>query len=1177
MRPPRPLAALLILLVLGLVPGNRMPARAQSTAPDSPIVYTLAETWSSQPPPAFVPLDWPAGHVAGGVGYAAVPEQVLVTDQTDHAVRVYARDGALVGTIGRRGFGPGQLDGPRDVDGLPDGSFAVSDTGNNRVQVIRPDGTPVAAWPVNVPQGIEVVRDWIYVVSRGDRRIYAFTTSGALQRTIDLASKLTAPEGLSYRGDFAGSANPPYAAFAIADPSANQIAGARDGSPTVTTLVAGLVGVRAAAAWTDQASQYWVAALGQRGLAITRAGGQELATLPFDGASDVEILPDGRLVAAVAPAGPIRVPDLAFVLARDTDTFGRLVAPKRIAAGEAVVIGDGAPRVQRWSPAGRPEQDLRFATTGAGTTRGGTVVTLAVPDQDVAPPLDVAAWRDEAYVLWRGGRIRHIENGRVTEEWAPEEWLPDAGGKFWLIGLAGNFKRQIAAFDLAGRTVFTFGKGLQSVISSRPLDGESLAGVTDLALGDDRVFLIDQQTYRLTIWSLHGEKLASQSLAARPERVAATPDGGAFVLTRSGWVLAFAADGTPRGAWSVAGEGEHPTDLAVDAGGRLYVTDAGGTIRVYDRDPDAVSGLPQLGGAGDCGAIAHKSAQPAVVDIGQTVEVQLVVDGSCPPDDKTVDVVLTIDRSGSMQGRKLLAAKDAAIRFVTQIRAPRSRIGLTTFSTNAERVQPLGEDRAPVIQALAGLTPAGDTNLIDGLDEARLTMLAASSRPDAGRVIVFMSDGKHTSTPNLDALGGVIDALRAAHIEVFAIGLGSDVDREALRRMASDPSHYYDSPSEDQLAEIYAQIAGRIGAAPLFKAATVVDVLPANMRYVAGSGRPVEPVWDAAARTLTWALGEVAEPGFRLTYRLEPEAGGLWPTNVEARTQHVDARGKVGALIFPVPFVRVIAPTATPSATPTPTDTPTPTATRTVTPSPTPTATPTATPTDTPTATPTDTPTATPTATPTPTPVPEPIYLPIALVDRCTPRARRTDIVLVLDSSSSREIGTRPGGATKLAAAIAAAREFIGLLQLPGEQVAVVHFDDAAYILSRLTTDAAAARRALDGVVMHPGTRIDAGIAAAGTVLAGPERRADAQAVVVLLTDGRPSTSRAGEVVVAAERLKRGRAVLFTIGLGPDVDPALLRLIATSPGHYFFAPGTDELAAVYRSIARKIPCPKVWP
>ena len=103
------------------------------------------------------------------------------------------------------------------------------------------------------------------------------------------------------------------------------------------------------------------------------------------------------------------------------------------------------------------------------------------------------------------------------------------------------------------------------------------------------------------------------------------------------------------------------------------------------------------------------------------------------------------------------------------------------------------------------------------------------------------------------------------------------------------------------------------------------------------------------------------------------------------------------------------------------------------------------------------------------------------------------------------------------------------------------------------------------------------GIAAAQTVLAGPGRRGDAQAVVVLLTDGRPSRSRASEVVLAAEQLKRSGATLFTVGLGPDVDPLLLQLIASNSGHYFFAPGTDELAAVYRNIARKIPCPKVWP
>ena len=91
-------------------------------------------------------------------------------------------------------------------------------------------------------------------------------------------------------------------------------------------------------------------------------------------------------------------------------------------------------------------------------------------------------------------------------------------------------------------------------------------------------------------------------------------------------------------------------------------------------------------------------------------------------------------------------------------------------------------------------------------------------------------------------------------------------------------------------------------------------------------------------------------------------------------------------------------------------------------------------------------------------------------------------------------------------------------------------------------------------------------------VLGGVNRRPDARPVIVLATDGRPTSSSVARALVAAERAKRTGAMLFTIGLGPDVDDLLLQLMASTPGHYFAAPDTADLATVYEAIASIIPC-----
>jgi len=230
-------------------------------------------------------------------------------------------------------------------------------------------------------------------------------------------------------------------------------------------------------------------------------------------------------------------------------------------------------------------------------------------------------------------------------------------------------------------------------------------------------------------------------------------------------------------------------------------------------------------------------------------------------------------------------------------------------------------------------------------------------------------------------------------------------------------------------------------------------------------------------------------------------------------------------------------------------------------------------PTDTP-VPPTDTPvppTATdtpvpPTDTPVPpSPTPGPVYLPILLRERCDPERVRADVVLVLDASSSME-------GAKFEAAKAAAKAFVDVMNLPSDQVGVVAFNEAATIVSRLSGDRATLAAAIDGIVLVQGTRIDAGLAAAREVLAGPERVARNTPVVVLLTDGiqiyeveRPHG--------LADQLRGQGVELFVVGLGNDVDAAYLVRLAGTAGRLYLSPTPEELAGIYRGIARLIPCP----
>jgi hypothetical protein len=57
-----------------------------------------------------------------------------------------------------------------------------------------------------------------------------------------------------------------------------------------------------------------------------------------------------------------------------------------------------------------------------------------------------------------------------------------------------------------------------------------------------------------------------------------------------------------------------------------------------------------------------------------------------------------------------------------------------------------------------------------------------------------------------------------------------------------------------------------------------------------------------------------------------------------------------------------------------------------------------------------------------------------------------------------------------------------------------------------------------------------------------------------------------------AAALRQASAWVVTVGLGADVDRALLREIASTPEAFFESPTPEDLAAIYRGVSEHLAC-----
>lgn len=189
------------------------------------------------------------------------------------------------------------------------------------------------------------------------------------------------------------------------------------------------------------------------------------------------------------------------------------------------------------------------------------------------------------------------------------------------------------------------------------------------------------------------------------------------------------------------------------------------------------------------------------------------------------DVVLLLDRSGSMGGWKMVAARRAAARVIDTLTGD-DRFAVLTFDNRVERPADLGDGlveatdrhRFRAVEHLSRANARGGTDLLAPLHDG-LQLLSTSTRD---RVLVLVTDGQVGNEDQILAdVAPLIGATR-----VHTVGIDRAVNAGFLGRLAAAGAGRTELvESEDRLDEAMEHIHRRIGAPVVTDLAVTADGL----------------------------------------------------------------------------------------------------------------------------------------------------------------------------------------------------------------------------------------------------------------------------------------------------------------------------------------------------------------
>jgi Ca-activated chloride channel family protein len=171
------------------------------------------------------------------------------------------------------------------------------------------------------------------------------------------------------------------------------------------------------------------------------------------------------------------------------------------------------------------------------------------------------------------------------------------------------------------------------------------------------------------------------------------------------------------------------------------------------------------------------------------------------------DLVVILDRSGSMQGEALRFAKAAVAELVSRL-GDEDRFALVTYANGASMTLPLAEAsgaaRGRWLAAVEAIRADGGTNMASGIDLANRA-IGSARQPGRATRLILLSDG-HANQGDHSLEGLRARAARAVAGEwvLSAVGVGQGFDENVMSAIAdAGTGNFYYLPHIRELAGVF--------------------------------------------------------------------------------------------------------------------------------------------------------------------------------------------------------------------------------------------------------------------------------------------------------------------------------------------------------------------------------------